>query len=112
MTEELKPCPFCGGEAETFNPFDNIAGTWCVICCECACASGFEQTETEATEAWNTRAERTCEVDNVISWGLTTTEPYYEFELSCGHTATGYDEQPPNFCPNCGSQLIRKDVKR
>ena len=55
-TTELLPCPFCGGEAETFNPF-NADGTWCVLCSECAAATGFEQTEAEAIAAWNSRAE-------------------------------------------------------
>lgn len=53
---ELKPCPFCGGEAEPFNPFENTEGTWCVLCSECAASTGFEQTEAEAIAAWNTRA--------------------------------------------------------
>lgn len=53
---DLKPCPFCGGEAEPFNPFGNADGTWCVLCSECASATGFEQTEAEAIAAWNTRA--------------------------------------------------------
>lgn len=54
----LEPCPFCGGEAEPFNPFGKVEGTWCVLCSECAAATGFEQTEAEAIAAWNTRATR------------------------------------------------------
>jgi Lar family restriction alleviation protein len=54
---ELLSCPFCGGEAETFNPFGTSDGTWTVLCSECASSVGFEQTEAEAIAAWNTRAD-------------------------------------------------------
>ena len=47
----LLPCPFCGGEAKPFNPFNNIEGTWCILCSECAAATGFEQTKEEAAAA-------------------------------------------------------------
>ncbi len=56
MSENLKFCPFCGGEAEPFNPFGEIDGTWTVLCRECASSVGFEQTEAEAIAAWNARA--------------------------------------------------------
>lgn len=62
MSDEttLLPCPFCGGEAEPFNPFGETDGTWTVLCGECAASVGFEQTEAEAIAAWNARAKRTC----------------------------------------------------
>ena len=72
-TNELLPCPFCGGEAETFNPFDAIPGTWCVICRECASCNGFEQTEPEAIEAWNTRVdEKPSDTCSSIDYMLNT----------------------------------------
>jgi len=54
---ELKPCPFCGGEAEPFNPFGNINGPWYVRCSDCGGSIRFEHTEAEAIAAWNTRAD-------------------------------------------------------
>ena len=100
-TTELLPCPFCGGEAEVFNPFDKTAGTWCVICRECACASGFEQTEAEAIAAWNTRAERTCH---------NARKPHENrFKCSeCGRVVW-LDEptsEPVFYCPNCGRKVV------
>ena len=66
MSDEttLLPCPFCGGKAETFNPF-NVDGTWCVLCSECAAATGFEQTEAEAIAAWNSRTHGTLTAEQV-----------------------------------------------
>ena len=49
MSEELKPCPFCGGD------------------------------------------------------GCYT---YFEYELSCGDLFTWWDSTPPDFCPNCGCEVI------
>ena len=104
---ELKPCPFCGGEAEPFNPFENTEGTWCVLCSDCAAATGFEQTEAEAIAAWNTRAERTCKVEGDY-WhdhggdGSDT----YEFILSCGHSVEWLDDdEKPRYCPQCGARI-------
>ena len=61
---ELKPCPFCGGEAEVFKDVTFKAETgekireikffvWCTECT--ALVSG--NTEEEAIEAWNRRVK-------------------------------------------------------
>lgn len=67
---ELKPCPFCGGEAEVKSHYyesDDLT-LWQVRCKarwydvvekrECYAADSFVsfRTETEAIEAWNRRA--------------------------------------------------------
>ena len=65
---ELKPCPFCGGEAE-FYPAACIEQGWyiatvqCVSCAAQVCSKpGLDRAEQEANESavksWNTRAER------------------------------------------------------
>ena len=59
---ELKPCPFCGGEARTpfyYDPFDGYKGNlgrYRVRCSKCS-AEIEERTMQEAIEAWNRRAE-------------------------------------------------------
>jgi len=57
---ELEPCPFCGGEAHTIEPA-RYGKPWGVRC-ECGAFLGFEYTEAEAIEAWNTRAYTTDEI--------------------------------------------------
>lgn len=105
QTTELLPCPFCGGEAEPFNPFDNADGTWCVLCSECAAATGFEQTEAEAIAAWNARAERTCELkgksDTCTECGASVERVTHSvYEMGDGFACH------PNYCPNCGAKVV------
>ena len=49
--EELKPCPFCGGEAVV-----HTLGTGYIVeCLECAVSTACENTKAEAVAAWNRR---------------------------------------------------------
>lgn len=68
--EELKPCPFCGGEAKIYDgdtPFNDIG------CgkddCPCQIASFFEYekdgAKEEAIKAWNTRSAPSVDVEGV-----------------------------------------------
>ena len=67
MAEGLKPCPFCGGKADIWKPTPRIsrfrAYIYCVVCQDCELLFGYDEgyggifdTEQEATEAWNRRA--------------------------------------------------------
>ena len=49
---ELRKCPFCGGEAETYSYYFN---EWYIGCVECSCDLGVFDTKEEAIEAWNRR---------------------------------------------------------
>ena len=51
MTEELKRCPFCGGEAKCIEFY----GLYHVICCNCHIAGKDCSTRESAVSAWNTR---------------------------------------------------------
>lgn len=84
MTDELEPCPFCGGEAETCSYYfeEKDMTSWQVRCkgrpCKverpCYTADSFISfaTEAEAVEAWNTRAERMPQnvTDAWNDWGV------------------------------------------
>lgn len=50
---ELKKCPFCGGEAETWE--ENFGG-WRLYCTKCGVAF-HGGTEEEVIEAWNRRVD-------------------------------------------------------
>lgn len=60
MAENLKPCPFCGGEAEVFE--EKGGEVVSIACSECGCGtaymSGASSTEKKietATQDWNRR---------------------------------------------------------
>lgn len=104
---ELLPCPFCGGEARIIaKPYEPKV---CVGCDDDTCL-GFSglgwlyDSEKEATEAWNRRAERTCRMEYNEQWSH---DEYYPTECyncsECGHMT--YDGVP-TFCPNCGAKVV------
>ena len=45
----------------------------------------------------------TCEVEGSTKLGF---EPYFEHDLSCGHTVTSEWWEPPSFCPECGARVV------
>lgn len=52
MSEELKPCPFCGGNNLSV---EGITFYW-VECIDCNASISGHETEEQAIEAWNRRA--------------------------------------------------------
>ena len=59
MTDQLKPCPFCGpGNSIPGLWFDDASNAYRVNCGRCGSGTGFKPhwTEADAAEAWNTRA--------------------------------------------------------
>ena len=61
MTDKLKKCPFCGGEAYVSNEdcYGNVDDNYLVHCDECGLQLGFTNqyvTEEEAIKAWNKRS--------------------------------------------------------
>ena len=58
MKESLKPCPFCGGEAELqYGACDY--NVWQVICKsqQCNGMAGWDDDPQRATDTWNKRKE-------------------------------------------------------
>lgn len=62
MSNELKPCPFCGGKATLWQ--DLTADRQFHILCGCGGRVGWFETEEEAIRAWNTRTPQKKEGDN------------------------------------------------
>jgi hypothetical protein len=48
--------------------------------------------------------KRTCEVAGVYTYG--DSDEYREYALSCGHVFKWNDEEPPNYCPECGAKVV------
>jgi Lar family restriction alleviation protein len=58
---ELKPCPFCGGEAmHAVDPRNLYNGLYFFVytyCSECGVQTNSYKRQAEATKAWNRRAK-------------------------------------------------------
>lgn len=103
---ELKPCPFCGGEADEYEG-DYGNGIYCMMCGAMVGEPIHLEYRTtkrvsidEAIDAWNTRSERTCRME---------TEESCQNWNSCSECdADYYTDQPINYCPNCGARVIEE----
>lgn len=76
MSDELKPCPFCGGEALIGQTLDNA---WYAMCAKdhCSKLECYWRTKAEAITAWNTRAPS---ADHIANAGKMITPGYEELE--------------------------------
>lgn len=100
--EGLLPCPHCGGEAEAR---DGSSTTPYIRCKSCGCRTGSSRNVDRLKEAWNRRAERTCNVESSYpAWGEDDT--WYEIKLSCGDSFPWWEGCPPDFCPCCGREVV------
>lgn len=53
---EIKPCPFCGWRADTYdNGWENLQSDFVVYCMNCGSEGKHCTTTEEAIEAWNRR---------------------------------------------------------
>ena len=59
MSDKLKPCPFCGGEAHIqMHEFVGCANTYGVVCLGCGVETRqFYESKSETVKMWNTRTE-------------------------------------------------------
>lgn len=81
MSDELKSCPFCGGEAEmregsSTKPY--------IRCKRCGCRTGSSRYRGNLAKAWNARADATDEqfAMAVYEWALARMEGCDEPEWS------------------------------
>ena len=104
---ELLPCPFCGGEAEMLTAESMNGGyLFGIMCNDCRSRGDVYDTEAEAVEAWNTRAERTChDVKPNLSYFLCDSCDMgggTELWIKDGF----YRDVKPSYCPNCGAKVV------
>ena len=103
---ELKPCPFCGGEAE----FETYGGTACSVTCQkCRCGTPTVSLVDgmAAVNRWNLRAERTCRMGAPIDGEYRCGE--------CGHLnretyRADKGWYPPEYCAHCGARVVEGDA--
>ena len=96
MSDELKPCPFCGEMPPVFEKEQcaPIVGHACRI---------LDLQITVPLHTWNARAERTCRIDGVRGGGNCGTTTY---RLSCGHAAVMPDGIRFRHSPECGAKVV------
>lgn len=117
MVETLKPCPFCGGEAELVAGAHRDGGyieNFAFVRCKGCGARSYEfhecmtpdEVQGYVSGTWNRRAERTCNVEPSHVEQEIGGYSYLEVELSCGHAFTWDDGTPPDYCPSCGAKVV------
>lgn len=133
MSDELKPCPFCGGEARAFRCEES--GTFDVQCQRCGAIpfigsrTSEKKTMADVIAAWNARTAVTDEqfamaVHDGEAWQKVRTCQMVDLEnvrwddyapvangarrcSSCGKLFIRNGDVPrPNYCPNCGAKVI------
>lgn len=134
---QLKPCPFCGGEAKV-NTLKWMDGYTATALCKnepnAHYLNTWDEDEAKAveriTDAWNTRAERTCgtcpEMDNPDSLiaGLLRCDVFapertckcvFDGNMDgtsvCSECGGEFPQDPDrrwrlNYCPNCGARVV------
>lgn len=112
MSDILKPCPFCGGEADFFVQEHWYAEEYKSLIIECReCFANmelmididnfiedFEKAKQELVEVWNKRTEKIAKVQNIedpVGMGA------YGDCSECGAEVT----EQYAYCPNCGARL-------
>ena len=132
---ELKPCPFCGGEAKmsenTTDPTNSFEFGW-IGCQKCRCFINYYNNirgRQEAIEAWNKRTERPkgrwvlTAHEESCNYRWNVTAECSECSHSKGEIYAGFFPGFPknlardtilncaesvkldNFCPNCGADM-------
>lgn len=98
MSDEIKPCPFCGGEAEYGL---TMAGEE-VYCTACYANMPRMTTADEAIGRWNARSERTCRrVPGKMHYG--------ERRPKCSECGYGLGDSRWDYCPKCGAKVVSDD---
>lgn len=112
---DLLTCPFCGGKAKLEHDTDGSVyidlyhKDYCFLdgvdTLQWFYPFDGKTAEEVATESWNTRAERTCEIvhDDALS------EQYEDPMSKCLCCGAALPEEfigPYYYCPNCGAKVV------
>ena len=98
MTEDLKPCPYCGAQAIIMNTQGDEKG-YCVLCENCGILSGLCKDKQVLIKKWNTRAEKMLPCpycggngvlteDDIVNW-----KNYTVICEDCGMIASSKDKE-------------------
>lgn len=112
MSEELKPCPFCGGEADV-HYFAHDDSECTVMCSNPNCRASVSARScgsmttayNRARKLWNRRAERTCRIVEDVDEVETELGPIEVRTYLCGECHGGMAPDDA-YCPNCGAKVV------
>lgn len=110
MTRELRPCPFCGGEAMLSTYYDfykvhcNSDDCWAEVSVGDAYngVGKWYGSVDEAIAAWNIRAERTC---HPVTVDVSCCEDATACS-ACGKVDSDLSEY--DYCPWCGAKVVEE----
>lgn len=116
MDIKLKPCPFCGSEAE-IEEYNQGFRVICTNIYNCAIKQNQYTSKDKAIESWNKRIEDvreniTANWIHVYYYRPSTNS--YDIEMgkcsNCNHeysydTETGISFEDYKFCPECGADM-------
>lgn len=115
MSDELKPCPFCGGEADV-RYFAHDDSECTVMCSNPNCRASVSARScgsmttayNRARELWNRRAERTATVE--VSHGTHGPEPRFPGDAWTMHYVCsgcrGAVSRGDRYCKHCGARVV------
>ena len=128
MSDELLPCPFCGGQPKSKFSMSTKSKIWCPECAvEMRAVESYPVWHTDdfLVSAWNTRVAVTdgqfaLAVHDGRAWEPVRTcenlldDHPCDFECSkCGFSASTVPEGPADwqttfwgYCPNCGAKVV------
>lgn len=100
---ELRPCPFCGATEPTVHILDAPES---LVACDyrkggCGASGRPFNTDKQAIEAWNTRAERTCHT----TWDIELTG---RLRFKCSECGAVSLDVAPRYCPACGARVVEE----
>lgn len=127
MSDELKPCPLCGGPVlihrRTDGQVDGIVCDECLLTLEAVDVYPEWHTLDELVLRWNARAERTCRIEwrgQVLETESSIDCDGEYYCTACGselpkwadgawddYQAAHFTGEPPfRCCPNCGAKVF------
>lgn len=120
----LKPCPFCGGQADISVDHEAVKDTegrrwaYTIVCNRCCATSGLTYSPKKARDAWNRRAadgpaqtEPDCHcgqerrVDH-LALEAETTQIIDGCCTACGALMDCCEAADYKFCPYCGKRVV------
>lgn len=115
MSEELKPCPFCGCKNIIVRKYTAVAGVHYYVQCDstnggCGANIDSRTTKKSAVEAWNKRTDEVRHgewIDVPLNSDPNDWTHKYNLRTKCSACGFAMPREYPryNICPHCGAKM-------